>query len=291
MDRKQRYQKGIKATLISILINFFLVIIKFSAGFFGQSQAMIADAAHSFSDFISDFVVYFGFKIAKKPKDATHPYGHGKVETIVGLIIGFMLLAIGFEIFMQACGSFKTNIPRPSILALNAAILSIIFKEWLYQYNVNIGKLLKSPALIANAWHHRSDAYSSIAALVGITAARLGYPWMDPVAAIVVGIFVVKVALEILWETASELSEKSIDKKTIQKIKEIVKKVKGVKSMHKLRTRKFGAEIILDLHIQVQPNLTVEQGHLIATQVKNVIKKEITNVQSVLVHTEPFRKK
>lgn len=289
--KEEHYQQGKKATLVSLLLNTVLSILKFIAGMLGHSQAMVADAAHSFSDLISDITVLIGLKIAHKPKDATHPYGHGKVETLVGFGVGVLLIIIGVEIFHEACTTIGKTREIPGTIALWAAVFSILLKEFLYQYNAFIGRKMNSPAVIANAWHHRSDALSSVAAFIGIGAARLGYPWMDQVAAILVGILIIKVAGQIIWSTGRELSEERIDPKMINKIKDIVKNIKGVKSMHKLRTRKSGMDIIIDLHIQVDPKLSVEQGHKIAKDVKTILMKELEHVESALVHVEPFYKK
>ncbi|NPV51122.1 MAG: cation transporter [Candidatus Methanofastidiosum sp.] len=293
---EERTEKGVKVTLNGLIINIILTIFKFIAGFVGQSSAMIADAVHSSSDMISDIVVLFGFRYVKKPVDSTHNYGHGKVETLATAIVGLMLIVVAFFItlsgFEKLISSLKGNIlPRPELIALYAAFISIISKEILYRYTVNIGKKIESKLIVANAWHHRSDAFSSIGTMIGIGGAIfLGEKWriLDPIAAILVSILIFKVAIEISKNSVKELLEASIDEEKKTEIFEKVSEVKGVKDYHKLRIRHVGHYHSMSIHILVDKSLNVTEAHNISTNVENAVKVLLGQETIVTIHIEPF---
>jgi cation diffusion facilitator family transporter len=294
---EERTEKGVKVTLNGLIVNIILTIFKFIAGFVGQSSAMIADAVHSSSDMISDIVVLFGFRYVKKPVDNTHNYGHGKVETLATAIVGLMLIVVAFFItlsgFEKLISSLKGNIlPRPELIALYAAFISILSKEILYRYTVNIGKKIESNLIVANAWHHRSDAFSSIGTMIGIGGAIfLGEKWriLDPIAAILVSILIFKVAIEISKNSVKELLEASIDEEKKAEIFEKVSEVKGVKEYHKLRIRHVGHYHSMSIHILVDKSLNITEAHNISTNVENVVKELLGQETIVTIHIEPFQ--
>lgn len=262
----------------------------------GNSTAMVADAIHSLSDFATDIVVILTMRITKKPGDIDHDYGHGKFETLAALIIGGALLVVGLGIgwsgihkVIDVVMKGKT-IPRPHYIALIAAAVSIVVKEWLYRWTVVVGRKINSQAVIANAWHHRSDAFSSIGTLLGIGGAiLLGSKWiiLDPIAGIVVSVFILHVAIQISLESIRELLESSLSVEEKEKLLELIRSVKGVKDPHNLKTRKIGNSIAIDIHIRVHPQLTVSQSHDIASETENLIKKTYGNETFISVHIEP----
>jgi cation diffusion facilitator family transporter len=293
---EERTEKGVKVTFNGLIVNIILTIFKFIAGFVGQSSAMIADAVHSSSDMISDIVVLFGFRYVKKPVDSTHNYGHGKVETLATAIVGLMLIVVAFFItlsgFEKLISSLKGNIlPRPELIALYAAFISILSKEILYRYTVNIGKKIESNLIVANAWHHRSDAFSSIGTMIGIGGAIfLGEKWriLDPIAAILVSILIFKVAIEISKNSIKELLEASIEEEKKAEILEKVSEVNGVKDYHKLRIRHVGHYHSMSIHILVDKSLNITEAHSISTNVENAVKDLLGQETIVTIHIEPF---
>ena len=294
---EERTERGIKVTVNGFIVNIILTVFKFIAGFMGQSTAMIADAVHSSSDLASDIVVLFGFRYVKKPVDDTHNYGHGKVETLATAIVGLMLIVVAIFItisgFEKLLSSLNGNIiPRPDLIALYAAIISIIAKEILYRYTVKIGKNIGSNLIVANAWHHRSDAFSSIGTMIGIGGAIfLGEKWriLDPIAAILVSILIFKVAIEISKTSIKELLEASIDEEKKSEILQKVSEVKGVKDYHKLRIRHIGNYHSMSIHILVDKSLKITEAHKISTNVENAIKELLGPETIVTIHIEPYQ--
>ncbi len=291
-----RSSKASHVTWVGLFINIVLTSFKLMAGIAGKSAAMIADAFHSLSDFGTDIVVLFGFRIVDKPIDKSHDYGHGKVETLASVIIGVVLFAVGvkicwaglFEVYKFYQGQL---IPRPGMIALYAAIISIISKEWLYRYTLKVGKDIRSQAVIANAWHHRSDAFSSIGTMVGIGGAIiLGEKWriLDPIAAVVVSFFIIKTAIAISMEGFNELLEASLSDKTENEILDIVHSVPGASIPHNLKTRKIGNCIAMEMHIKVDKDLNITEGHDIATKVEKKIKETFGGDVFVSIHIEPL---
>jgi cation diffusion facilitator family transporter len=285
-----------KLTLWGSLVNFLLLVFKFVAGFVGNSAAMIADAVHSLSDFITDIIVILFVRVSSMPKDENHHYGHGKYETLATAIIGVVLFAVGVGILVNAVEAIidffhGKELAAPNIWALGAAAVSIVFKEALYQYTVYKGKNLNSNAVMANAWHHRSDALSSIGTLLGIFGAMfLGEKWrvLDPIAAFLVSIFILKVAIELTKASLEELLEKSLPKKTQEKILNIIHSFPEVKSPHNLRTRHIGSNIAIEFHIRMDGNLSLNEVHEITKRMENALKAEFGPLTHIGIHMEPI---
>jgi len=290
-----RYSQAIYVTKVAMASNVLLTGFKFFAGIMGNSSAMIADAAHSLSDFMTDIAVIAGLKIARKPGDSTHNYGHGKIETLSAAFIGLVLVAVAFGIFwggLQKVIAFYQGevLPTPSGIALTAAILSIVIKEWLYRYTIIYARKLKSDALIANAWHHRSDAFSSIGTMVGIGGAiLLGGKWavLDPIAAVILSFFIFKVAFDISYKNLNELLEASLDSGTYRNIEEILITTEGVLGFHELKTRKIGNAMAADVHIEVDRELNIVDAHEISTQVEDRLKEVCGKNGHFSIHVEP----
>ena len=285
-----------KVTLIGSAVNAILIVLKFIAGFVGKSSAMVADAVHSLSDFISDVIVLVFVKIAGKPKDKTHDYGHGKFETLATMIIGILLIIAGFGLLINGIDTVIRSLhgellERPTMLALIVAVVSIASKEWLYRYTVSSGKKLNSQAVIANAWHHRSDVVSSLGTLIGISGAMfLGDQWriLDPIAAIVVSVLIIKSGYDIVKPCISELLEASLPEEKENEIENLVTSVPGIEFIHNLRTRRIGNGIAVDLHAKMDGNLTLSEAHEKATAAEKAIRKESGENSIINIHMEPF---
>ena len=278
---------GVRIILVGALANLLLASLKIAGGIFGKSTAMIADGFHSVSDLLTDVVVLFTHKIGQLPADENHPYGHGRAESIGAALVGAVIIVAGIGLAYEALeiistGAFKT----PRILAAGAAVLSIIINELLFRCTRSVGETLKSPSLIANAWHHRSDAISSIAALIGIGAAMMGYPIMDPIAAIIVAVLVAKVGYDIVFTGLSDLMDTALSEKETTRLENSVNSISGVIRFHSLRTRKIGSEVLMDIHILVDREASVTEGHQIAEAVRRKIIREFENIQEVLVHVD-----
>lgn len=297
MDAQRRKKQIYKATLIGSVANFILVVIKLIAGIVGRSSAMIADAVHSLSDFATDIVVMVFVKLSSKPKDEGHAYGHGKYETMATAIIGVALFLVGAGIFWEGLVKIYQSIQgipieRPEMLAFYAALLSIVVKEALYQYTRKVGKQVKSELVIANAWHHRSDAFSSIGTLIGIGGAIfLGDKWviLDPIAAVIVSLFIIKVAIQLLASSMNDLLEKSLPEDIQQEIIEIVKSAPEVCDPHNLRTRRIGTDFAIEIHIRLNPNMNVKEAHDISWVIENKLKQKYGSNTHVAVHIEPTK--
>lgn len=284
-----------KVTLIGSAVNAGLIVLKFIAGFVGRSSAMVADAVHSLSDFISDVIVLVFVKIAGKPKDEGHDYGHGKFETLATVIIGVLLICAGIGLMINGIEavvrSFKGVAPeRPTMLALVVAVVSILSKEWLYRYTLRAGRKLDSQAVTANAWHHRSDAVSSLGTLIGIAGAMfLGEKWriLDPIAAIVVSILIIKSGYDIVKPCIGELLEASLPADKEREIVSLVTGVPGIMFVHNLRTRRIGNGIAVDLHAKMDGNLTLSEAHDKATAAENAIRRVFGDNSIINIHMEP----
>ncbi len=285
-----------RLTIIGSIVNLLLVIIKFIGGTLGRSTAMIADAVHSLSDFLTDIIVLVFVRISGKPQDDSHDYGHGKYETLATLIIGVILMFVGIKILIDSSVLISKAVngeilPRPEMIALIVAAISILAKEGLYHYTIYKGKSLNSKALTANAWHHRSDALSSIGTLIGISGAMfLGEKWriLDPIAAIVVSALIIKVAVDIMKPCIDELLERSLPKATEDDITEIMMSTPGVKAMHRLRTRRIGNNIAVEAHLKMDKNLPLVDAHAIASDVENRLREKYGEQTHIGLHMEPF---
>ena len=284
-----RYEESNKVTKQAIAWNILLTIIKIVAGVLGKSSAMIADGLHSASDIISSVGVLLGNYISATPVDKEHNYGHEKAETLVSFLLSILLIVVSGSIGIKAVKSLGNigEISIPTVLPLVVAIISILIKEYQYRITIKIAKKINSPALKADAWHHRSDALSSVAAFVGIGGAMLGFKVFDPIASIVVAIFVAKVGIEILVGSTNELMDVSIDLEQEEQIKEIAKNTEGVRNLGEIRSRKHGAMAYVDLVICVDGDLTVREGHDIANQLEKDIIREMEFVKGITVHVEP----
>ena len=286
-----------RVTLASSVVNLLLVCLKFVAGIAGHSAAMISDAVHSVSDFVTDIVVLVFVRISGRPEDEDHDYGHGKYETVATLFIGLALAAAAIGIVVSGGTKLAAwiqgeDLPAPGKLALWAALISIAVKEALYQYTRIKGEKLNSPALRANAWHHRSDALSSIGAAIGIGGAiLLGDRWtvLDPLASIVVGAMLVKVAWSLLGPSFGELTDQSLPEKTEKEMLGIIQSVDGVSDPHKLRTRRIGNRIAAEVHIRLDGRLTLAEAHEKATEVERRFHEHFGPESHIIVHMEPVK--
>ncbi len=297
MESDSREKKIFRVTLAGSAANLVLMVFKFIAGIMGHSAAMIADAFHSLSDFITDIIVLVFVKISSKPQDASHDYGHGKYETLATLLIGLGLVAVALGIIVSGAVKFShwlsgENIAAPGKLALWAAIISIVVKELIYRYTISQGKNLDSAAVIANAWHHRSDALSSIGAAIGIGGAiAFGDRWtvLDPLASIVVGAMLFKVAWELLKESVDELTEHSLSDESENEILEIISSFPDVSEPHNLRTRKINNRVAVDLHVRMDGEISLEDAHHRATEIENCIREKFGKDSIVNIHMEPVK--
>jgi len=293
---KERSGTAVKVTVYGMIANIVLTIFKFVAGILGNSAAMIADAVHSLSDFITDIVVIIGLKAAGKPADNNHQYGHGKIETLCAAFVGIVLFIIGLEILLSGLGKIHVvinggNLEQPGMIAFIAAVFSILIKELLFRYTLNYARMVKSDAMEANAWHHRSDAFSSVGTMLGIGGAiALGGKWavLDPIAAVILSFFIFKVALEITYRNANELTEAALEKEVIEDIEHIIVSTEGVKDFHKLKTRKIGNNIATDVHIQVGKELSLIEAHDICTEVENRLRDKFGKEAILYIHCEPY---
>lgn len=284
------------ATWIGIIVNTLLTIMKGIGGVLSGSRALLADALHSASDIAGSIVVLFGVKIANKPPDEEHPYGHGKAENVASIIVALLLIAVGIEISISSIKVFFGEIPvAPGKLALIIIIISILIKEALFHYKYYLGKKYHSTALISEAWHHRSDSLSSFAALLGIGAAIVGeyfglafLVYGDAVAGIVVSIIVIKVGYDLAKESSLVMMEKVLDKEETQTYKQTVDAIESVMRIDQMHVRTHGSYVIIDIKISVDPNITVKSGHDIARNVKKTLLGEHSDIEDVLVHVNPY---
>ncbi len=297
MEVNERKKLIYRATLTGSLVNFILVIVKIITGIFGRSSAMLADGIHSLSDFITDLVVLIFVKLSSKPSDGDHQYGHGKYETLATAFVGVSIFIVGIGILIDAIekiiGFFKGDIlAQPSYIALIVAFLSIIVKEILYQYTMRIGKKTDSSLVLANAWHHRSDAFSSIGTLVGISGAYLlGSFWtiLDPIAAVVVSFFIFKVAIELLLPSINDLLEIALPEDIQEDIIKLIASVKDVEDPHSLRTRRIGNDFAIEVHIRLNPNMTVQKSHDISSEIERLLCDQYGHNTHVAIHIEPSK--
>ncbi|MEJ2354640.1 MAG: cation diffusion facilitator family transporter [candidate division WOR-3 bacterium] len=280
-----------KITWIGLGSNILLSAFKFAVGIIGKSQAVVADAVHSLSDVGTDLAVLFGVKFWSSPADPEHPYGHWRIETLVTSIIGVVLFVTGIEIAYKAITTIEeVHKTGPSLIAISGPLISVILKEILYRWTRTVGREIKSKALVANAWHHRSDVFSSIPVLIAVFLAAIDPRFMivDHIGACIVSIFIIKVSWDILKESFGELVDVSAPKKDIKRIKDVTMKVAGVKSIHAVRTRKLGPGLHVDLHVLVDGNVTVREGHDISEEVKKELLDTGPNIFDVVVHLEPY---
>lgn len=298
MSTEAKREKEIyKVTWIGSLANLLLLVFKFVAGILGNSAAMVADAVHSLSDFVTDIIVIVFVRISGKPEDESHDYGHGKYETLATAIIGVILFFVGVGIFYNGATTVYDTIggkplTAPGILALVVAALSIVVKEILYRYSIYKGKQIESQTVIANAWHHRSDAFSSIGTFVGIGGSIcLGEQWriLDPIAAVVVSFFIVKVAFQLLKPCVDELLERSLPAEVENKIIETILSFPKVSAPHHLRTRRIGNHIAIEVHIRMDGATSLADAHSLTSEIERRLKEEFGKNTHIGIHMEPLK--
>lgn len=293
MTKVNDYEKtAIKVSVISVVWNMLLSVGKLLAGIFANSGAMISDAVHSASDVFSTIIVMIGVKISNRDSDTDHPYGHERLECVAAIILATVLAATGLGIGYGAVVKIydgEYNVLMPGILALVAAVVSIVVKEMMFWYTRYYAKQIDSSALMADAWHHRSDSLSSIGALIGIIGARLGFGIMEPLASVVICIFIEKAAFDIFMDAVNKMVDKSCDDETMEKLKECAMSIQGVENIDLLRTRVFGNKIYVDMEIAADGNKTLNETHAVAENVHDAIEKGFPKVKHIMVHVNPVR--
>ncbi len=296
MRKEENFEKvAMKVSTVSIVANFILTVLKLLAGVIAHSGAMVSDAIHSASDVFSTIVVIIGIKISRKESDKDHPYGHERLECVAAIVLATILAATGLGIGYSAvtkilAGNYE-NLAVPGILALVAAIVSIAVKEAMYQYTKVHAKRIDSSALMADAWHHRSDALSSVGALIGIAGARMGFPILDPVASAVICIFIEKAAYDIFMDAVDKMVDKACDEETETALRECATRQEGVLGIDLLHTRVFGNKIYVDIEIEADGELTLIKAHAIAERVHDAIEKNFPKVKHIMVHVNPVTEK
>ena len=288
MSAVDRASAARQSTLVSVVVNLFMSICQMTVGVFAHSQALIADGVHSLSDLVSDGIVLFANHHSQKDADEDHPYGHHRFETAASVALGLLLLSVSVGMLWAAIEKLKHPdlIPAVHSIALGIAVVALIAKESLFRYMLKIAKRVRSSMLIANAWHARSDAASSLVVGFGIIGNLMGYPILDPIAALIVGLMIGKMGWEFGYEAFNDLMDRSADERDVVAITETIKATAGVLGVHDIRTRKMGDMIVVDAHIEVNATLTVEQGHDIAFSVQQTVLKN-HRVLSVMTHVDP----
>lgn len=284
-------KEGMKVSVISIIGNVFLSIFKFIAGIIGKSNAMISDSIHSLSDVLSTIVVMIGLKLASKKEDVSHPYGHERIECVASFILAIFLFITGLGIGWMGIKTIffenYSDIKTPTLIALIAAIISIITKEAMYWYTRSVAKKIKSDALMADAWHHRSDALSSIGSLIGIGGAMMGFKLLDSIASIIICFCIIKVSYDIFMDSVDKMVDKACNSDFINKICDLVLSTNGVLNIDLIKTRLFGNKIYIDLEIAANQDLTLKEAHKIAQEVHDNIENNYEDVKHCMVHVNP----
>ena len=297
MKGKDREKRIYRVTLAGSAVNVVLLVFKFVAGFFGGSAAMIADAVHSLSDFITDVIVLLFVRLSSKPEDSDHDYGHGKYETLATSLIGLALLCVGVMIMYNGVHSIVSavmgnHLPQPGMIALAAALVSIALKEWAYRFTAKVGRECESQAVVANAWHHRSDALSSIGTAVGIGGAiLLGDKWavLDPIAAVVVSVFIIRTAWQLTKKSAGELLEQSLPAEMEREIVDIVACEPMTSEVHHLRTRRIGSHIAIEMHLRMPGDISLYESHQHATNIEQKLRKRFGASTHIGLHVAPLK--
>lgn len=282
---------AMKVSAISVIVNLLLSVFKLIAGILAKSGAMISDAVHSASDVFSTFVVMIGVTISEKESDKEHPYGHERLECVAAIILSMVLAITGLGIGVTGIRNIANGesgvLEAPGLLALIAAVVSIAVKEWMYWFTRAAAKKINSGALMADAWHHRSDALSSIGAFVGILGARLGYPILDPIASIIICIFIEKAAIDIFKDSLDKMVDKACPEDVVDGMREIILAQDGVEGIDDIKTRLFGAKVYVDVEISVDGEKTLSEAHEIAQKVHDIIEAQVPNVKHCMVHENP----
>jgi cation diffusion facilitator family transporter len=287
-DQSKRYGTIKKSTYVSAVCNIILSILKIFIGWIGNSQALIADGIHSFSDLLTDVFVLVAAKAGKQSADASHPYGHGRIETAATIIIGIFLGIIGFTLGLEAAKNLLHHNQHlvPGTLVIVTALFAIIVNYVIYIYLLRLSKQIHSPLLLGNANHHKTDIYVSVAVLVSVCASRIGLPILDHVITIIIALMIIKMGIMMIYDCFRELVDTAVDAATLQEIHDCITKTEGVKSLHQCRTRTITGKILLDVHVIVDDNLSVSEGHYIGDKVIYIIKSKIPNVMDVIVHID-----
>lgn len=288
-DDPHRHRIVSRSTWVSIVVNVFLTVVQIVVGWFTHSQALIADGVHSLSDLVCDFLVLVANYHSKAPADAGHPYGHARVETAASFALGAILVATGGAIIVSAGFKLQNleSLPPVGVLALWTALVTLAAKETLFRYMLHVGESLRSPMLIANAWHARSDAASSLVVAIGIGGNLLGFTMADSIAAIVVGFMIVRMGVVFAWDAFQELIDAGLDIEVVDGIRQTLRDTPGVISLHELRTRRMAHRALVDAHILVDPRISVSEGHSIAEAARTRVLANYAEVLDVLVHVDP----
>ncbi len=286
---EKRYTAIRDVTLVGVVGNILLTIVKLIFGIIGHSQALIADGLHSLSDLISDGMILIAARYSSLDADTDHPYGHARFETLATVAVGGLLLLVAGGMLIEATRRLFDSalLWQPTAWSLAIAVLSILIKEALYQYTIYVAKQVRSPMLQANAWHHRSDAISSVIVLIGVAGSMAGVQWLDAVAAIGVSLMIAQIGWSLSREGVTELVDTGLERQQLAEIRKIIQSVEGVHTLHELRTRKMGANALVDVHILVNPRISVSEGHQIGDQVRTRLITKIEEITDVLVHVDP----
>lgn len=283
---------AMRVSWVSIAVNIGLSLLKLIAGLVAKSGAMVSDAVHSASDVFSTFIVMIGVHISGKDPDREHPYGHERFECVASIVLAMVLFETGFAIGAKGVKTIMaghySELTVPGVAALIAAVLSIVVKEWMYQYTVHAARRIQSGALKADAWHHRSDAMSSVGALIGIAGARMGYQVLDAVASVFICLFIAKAAYDIFKDAVERMIDRSCDEATEARMRNIIFSEQGVMGLSLLQTRIFGSRVYVDAEIDVDGNLSLTEAHDIAERVHDAIEREFTSVKHIMIHVNPF---
>ena len=287
----ERIAAATRSTWVSVVVNLVLTVLQIAAGIFSKSQALIADGIHSLSDLVADFVVLLASHHSRKDADADHPYGHHRFETAASLVLGLLLLAVGLGMLWSAVRKLESpeTVQEVHVLALWVAGGALVSKELLFRYMLAVAKRVKSSMLVANAWHARSDAASSLVVGLGIVGNLAGYPILDPIAALIVGAMVTKMGWAFSWEALHDLMDRAVDEEEVAAIRQTLLDTPGVEGVHDVRTRKMGDMIVVDAHLEVDAGLSVEAGHDIAVAARNRVLQR-HRVLNLMTHLDPWRK-
>ena len=290
-DTPERHRVAQRTTWVSVVVNLVLTALQVVVGVFAHSQALIADGIHSLSDLVADFVVLLASRHSRKGPDADHHYGHQRFETAASMVLGLLLLSVGVGMLWSAVGKLSTpeSIAAVKPIALYVALFTLLSKELLFRYMLKAAERVRSSMLVANAWHARSDAASSLVVALGIVGNLMGYPLLDPVAALIVGFMVGKMGWEFGWDAMHDLMDRAVDEQEVQAIRQTLLDTPGVAGVHDVRTRKMGDMVVVDAHLEVDAQITVEEGHDIAVEARQRVMQR-HRVLNLMTHVDPWRK-
>src|SRR3990167_557924 len=289
MNNNTRYNQAKKATIVSAAINTLLGFMKIIVGFLGHSQALVADGVHSFSDLLSDALVLFAAKAGNKSPDADHPYGHRRIETLGSIIIALLLITVGLALIGNTIRLIwhHEHLPLPNLSVLLIAIVSVGANEWLYRYMLKIANTIQSSLLRSNAWHNRGDAFTSVLVFMSVLGQLLGIPYLDAIGAILISLVIINIGGRMAWQGIRELIDTAVNPEELKKMDATIRKVSGVVDVHQLRTRFLGGNIYVDVHVLVDPMISVSEGHYISDQVFLALQQQHPNVTDTTVHVDP----